>query len=179
MHHRRFPPPEAIGGQKAPHTEGGLATAQHRNLSEAIRNACTSVYCGSKQKGGRGERYLCLKSLFRRQSEGDCKFQKTQLASIAKNWRALVCEPSCFNRFHLGSALAVSFDRNSEDSFQPRRTSGLLGGRFACSESQDDLVAPLLTRNLLRAVRKLARIGKCEAIGEVSPGIAEIAAISR
>jgi hypothetical protein len=41
------------------------------------------------------------------------------------------------------------------------------------------LVAPLLTRNLLRAVRKLARIGKCEAIGEVSPGIAEIAAISR
>jgi hypothetical protein len=51
-HDRRFPPPEAIGGQKAPHTEGGLATAQHRNLSEAIRNACTSVYCGIKQKGG-------------------------------------------------------------------------------------------------------------------------------
>jgi len=62
MPHRRLPPPEANGGQNAPHTQGGLATAQHRNFSEAIRNAIRVSIAESSRSAAEERRYLCRNS---------------------------------------------------------------------------------------------------------------------
>jgi len=107
--------------------------------------------------------------------EGHCKFQKTELVSIVRGRRPLVYEPFCFNRFHFVVHLRLLLRGTPKTAFDlvaypEYLAAALLALRVV---TLDDHSCAAFDKQLLPAVSKVA---KC---GEISPGTAEIAAVSR
>ena len=162
-------------------------TAQHRNLSEAIRNARMRSYLRIEANGRRGrEQYLRPRSDFPTAkpralpiSESGTRFNREgPVTACSRTFPFRSSSRRRRTRGFLGEELC--------DSFRPPHSSRLLGGCFSAHSLFSDSSAGQETRSddptsdqkSLPAAKQVVGTGKCEAINKISPGTTERAAIS-